>query len=85
MGKTATSKRLDNKGKIRLLKSWLNYFSEHHPRLFEETAATHISLFCAAVINERSLTLVEGTPLVQAILAKDPKRQAAIWNFIKVV
>ncbi len=84
MGK-ADRQRLDSKGKVRLLKSWLNYFSQEHPELFNSSAATHISLFCGAVLNDRPLTLFRDNPLCQAILKRDPLRKASVWRFIDSV
>ena len=85
MGKVRTLTKLDNKGKVRLLKSWLNYLYQGTESWELQNVGAHIAYLCQAVLNDDEVEWQFKNPVAQLIMKKDPKMTSVIWRFIKLI
>jgi hypothetical protein len=85
MGKEAKLTKLDNKSKVRLLRSWLNYLYQETNTWEVDEVGAHIAYLCQAVLNDDKVEWKFNNPVNQLILKKDPKCKSVIWIFITLV
>ncbi len=85
MGKTSKVKRLDYKGKVRLLRSWLHHFYADTESWEPDNIGVHIAYLCKAVIHDEQIELATGSALNRIINNKDPKHKSVIWQYIELV